>query len=427
MPYIPIINGRGLSVTMRLMLNTSQIKKDFPLFTHHPDLVYLDSAATALKTQGVIDAERAYLEEYSTNVMRGLYPLAETATEKFEMTREKMATFIGAKSSSEIIFTSGTTDALNLVSKLLTSRIEKGDTLVTTAMEHHSNFLPWKELAKTKSADLHIVSLTKEGMIDRESLKKSIDEHTKIASFSAVSNVLGTINPVKEIIALIRSINPKTLIVIDAAQAVCHMPMSVSDWDADFVAFSGHKMFGPTGTGILYGKYSLLETLPPVNFGGGMVLDSCAEDTLYKESPYCFEAGTPNIGGMIALGSAIDYIENIGLQNIHLHETTLASYAIEKLKETFGEDISIIGPSKKEKRSGIIAFTLANVHPHDIAGILGEQNICVRAGEHCTTPLHHSLRLSATTRLSLSIYNNENDIDKFISVLKEIQAMFLNK
>ncbi|MEI8096871.1 MAG: SufS family cysteine desulfurase [Candidatus Moraniibacteriota bacterium] len=406
------------------MFSSETTKKDFPIFTHHPDLVYLDSAATAFKPQSVIDAEKEYLEQYSTNIARGIYPLAETATEKFEMTREKVATFIGAQSSREIIFTAGTTDSLNLVSKLLASRINEGDNIVTTEMEHHSNFLPWKELAKRNTADFRVVSLTKEGTIDIDVLKKSIDAHTKIVAFSAISNVLGTINPVKEIAALIKGINPHIIIVVDAAQAVCHMKLSVSEWNIDFLAFSGHKMFGPTGVGILYGKLSLLETLYPVNFGGGMVLDACAKETMYKEAPYCFEAGTPNISSIIALSSAIDYIENIGLKNIHEHEHSLVLYTIEQLKENFGEAITIIGPTNPNERSGIVTFTFEGAHPHDVAAILGEHNICVRAGEHCTAPLHKSLKLHATTRISLSIYNDKNDIDKLISVLKEIQLMF---
>jgi len=406
------------------MFSPQTIKKDFPIFTHHPDLIYLDSAATALKPQVVIDAEKEYLEQYSTNIARGIYPLAETATEKFEMTREKVATFIGAKSSKEIIFTSGTTDSLNLVSKLLASKVSKGDNIVTTEMEHHSNFLPWKELVKKNIAEFRVVSLTKEGTIDIDVLKKSIDEHTKIVAFSALSNVLGTINPIKEITALIKSINPNVIVVVDAAQAVCHTRLSVSEWNIDFLAFSGHKMFGPTGVGILYGKLSLLETLHPVNFGGGMVLDACAKETMYKEAPYCFEAGTPNIGGIVALSTAVDYIEGIGLENIRLHEHSLVTYAIKRLKETFGETITIIGTTNPDERSGIITFTFEGIHPHDVAAILGEHNICVRAGEHCTAPLHKSLGLHATTRISFSIYNDTTDIDELISVLKEIQTMF---
>jgi len=409
------------------MINLQTIKQDFPIFTHHPDLVYLDSAATALKPQTVIDAEKDYSEQYSSNVGRGLYPLAETATEKFEAVRMQTARFIGAESSEEIIFTSGTTGSINLAAELLAPGIKPGDNIVVTEMEHHSNYLPWKELAKRCGAALHIVPITKDGIIDIETLKNSIDRHTKIVAFSAVSNVLGTINPVEKFVAAIQDINPQTIVLIDAAQATPHMPIDISLWGADFVAFSGHKMFGPTGVGVLYGKKTLLEMLRPVTFGGGMVLDACAENTRYREIPYRFEAGTPNISGVIALGAAIEYIENIGCENIRTHEEALTAYALKRLQETFGDAIRIIGPRDAEKRGGIIAFSFDGIHPHDIAQILGEQGICVRAGEHCAAPLHRKFGLNATTRVSLSIYNDKSDIDKLIESLQHIQGMFSNK
>lgn len=417
------------------MINTQTIKKDFPIFSHQPDLVYLDSAATSLKPKAVIDAERKYLEQYSANVGRGLYPLAEKTTEKFEAAREKVARYIKAVSSKEIIFTSGTTDSINLAAKLLAHAINNGDNIVTTIMEHHSNFLPWKELAREKHAELRIINITKEGELDMEMLKKSVDVHTKIVALTAVSNVLGTINPIKEIVTAIKNINPRTLVLIDAAQAVGALPINVANWDADFVAFSAHKIFGPTGVGILYGKSHILETLSPVTFGGGMVLDiypprsdfgrADAENSLYKEIPYRFEAGTPNIGGVIAFGAALDYIENIGLANIRAHEKDLTAYAMKRLQETFDDAINIIGTTDPEKRNGIIAFSFANIHPHDIAHLLGEKNICVRAGNHCAAPLHQALGLDATTRISFSIYNDKNDIEKLINALKEIQKIIL--
>lgn len=406
------------------MLEREHIRSVFPIFQYEKDLVYLDSAATALKPQVVIDAMKDYMEQYSINIARGIYPLAEKATEKFEATRGKVAAFIGAKKDEEIIFTAGTTNSLNLVAQLLSSQILAGDNIVSTEMEHHSNFLPWKELAKNRSVEFRVVPITKEGLLDTEALKSLVDTRTKIVAFSAVSNVLGTINPVKEITSTVRNINPNTVVVVDAAQAISHTPINVSEWDADFVAFSGHKMFGPTGIGILYGKEALLKTLRPVNFGGGMVLDACAKETLYKDSPYCFEAGTPNISAVIALSAAIDYIQSIGTGNIRAHELSLLAYALKRLKETFGETIHIIGPNDLEKRGGIIAFSFDNVHPHDVAALLGEQHICVRAGEHCAAPLHRKLGLHATTRVSISIYNDENDIEKLIAVLKEIQTMF---
>lgn len=406
------------------MLDSKTIKQDFPIFTNQPSLVYLDSAATSLKPQVVINAEREYLEHYSTNVGRGLYPLAETATEKFETVRAKVAHFIGAKSEKEIVFTSGTTDSLNLAAELLGSSIQPGDNVITTTLEHHSNFLPWKELSLHTESEFRIAPIDTDGSINVQALLDLIDEHTTLVAFSAVSNVTGTISPVTDIIKLVRKKNPKVITIVDAAQALSHMLIDVSLWDADFIAFSGHKCFGPTGVGVLYGKQSLLETLAPVSYGGGMVLDACAGKTVYKDIPHRFEAGTPNIGGIITLGAALDYTESIGIENIHIHEISLVRYASEKLQESFGDTIRIIGPKDPASRSSILSFVLDGLHPHDIAHILGESGICVRAGEHCAAPLHRSLGLGATTRLSFSIYNSKEDIDTFIERLKEIQEIF---
>lgn len=405
------------------MFNSQTLKKDFPLFTHHQEMVYLDSAATALKPRSVILAEQEYLEQYSMNIARGLYPLAETATEKFETVRGQISTFIGADSPEEIIFTAGTTASINLALGLIESTVLATDNIVVTEMEHHSNFLPWKELARKKNAAFRIIPLTEEGTLDLETLKSFVNEHTRVVAFPAVSNVLGTINPVSEIVAMVQNINPKTIILVDAAQAIGHAPIQVSEWGADFVAFSAHKMFGTTGTGVLYGKKVLLETLHPIVFGGGMVLDACAKETLYRDSPYCFEAGTPNIGGVIAFGAAIRYIESIGLENIRAHEMVLTAYALKRLKEVFGENISLLGPKDIQKRGGIIAFSFDGIHPHDIAHFLGEQSICVRAGEHCAAPLHRRFDLTATTRLSLSIYNSKEDIEKLVQELEKIQVI----
>lgn len=411
------------------MINTQTIKKDFPIFSHQPNLIYLDSAATSLKPQPVIDAEKEYLEQYSANVGRGLYPLAEKATEKFEAAREKTARYIKAASPKEIIFTSGTTDSINLTANLLAHIVQSGDNIVTTVIEHHSNFLPWKELVRKKNISLRIVNITKEGELDMEMLKNSIDARTKIVAFTAVSNVLGTINPVKEIIAAIKNIHPQTLVLVDAAQAVGSLDVDVAKWNADFVAFSAHKIFGPTGVGVLYGKSDVLEKLPPVTFGGGMVLEiyppermhTNTNKIIYKEIPYRFEAGTPNIGGTIAFTSALDYIEKIGLANIRAHEKNLTEYAMKLLEKTFGNVIKVFGPTDPEKRASIIAFSFADIHPHDIAHLLGEKNICVRAGNHCALPLHQTLGINATTRISFSVYNSKEDIDKFIEALQKVQ------
>lgn len=404
-------------------MNILDIKKAFPIFTHHPDLIYLDSAATALKPAIVIAAEQAYYEQFSTNIARGIYPLAEQTTTTFEESRATVARFIGAPTPEEIIFTAGTTASLNLTADLLASRITSQDTIVTTALEHHSNFLPWKELAKKTGATLCIVPVTAAGTLNLEALKKCVDANTKIVAFGAVSNVLGTINPTQEIISIIRSLNPETIIIVDAAQAVGHIAVDVVTWDADFVAFSGHKLFGPTGVGVLFGKQTLLNQLSPVTFGGGMVLDACAPDTLYKDAPARFEAGTPNIAGIIGLGAAITFIESIGLTEIHAHETKLARYACQALRTAFGDAVHILAATNPEEQSSIVSFTLEGAHPHDTAQLLGEQQICVRAGLQCAAPLHEALNLSATTRLSFSIYNTESDIDLLIIRLQEIRKI----
>ncbi len=402
----------------------SDINRYFPIFRHQTALVYFDSAATALKPQVVIDAEREYMEEYSTNIARGLYPLAETTTEKFEAVREKVAQFINARNQKEVIFTSGATASINLAARLLTSRVKPSDNIVVTAMEHHSNYLPWRELARRHHAELRIIPVTDEGTLDLDALKHSIDKHTQIVAFSAVSNVLGTVNPVVGIVQTVKNISPDTIVLVDAAQAVGHMALDVTKWDADLVAFSAHKMFGPTGVGVLYGKEKLLETLSPVDFGGGMVLDANATHPIYKDVPHRFESGTPNIGGVIALGAALDFIESISIENIRAHEIALTDYALKELQATFGSDIRIVGPTDPTKRSGIIAFAMKDIHPHDIAHLLGESGICVRAGEHCASPLHRALHLEATTRISLSIYNDTSDIDTFIETLKKISILF---
>lgn len=390
------------------------MKSHFPILRHQPNLVYLDSAATSLKPQVVIDAVTNYLGTYSANVGRGLYPLATKATVAFESAREKVATFIHAL-QEEIIFTSGTTESINLAAQLLTTSIQPSSNIVVTELEHHSNFLPWKELARSKSIELRIAPCTDEGLIDTEKLEALIDEHTRIIAFTAISNVTGGINDVAYITSLIREKNPNTIIVIDAAQAIGHIAIDVKAWDADFIAFSGHKAYGPTGIGILYGKKELLEQCAPISVGGGMVINSCTDIPEYREIPYRFEAGTQNIEGAIGLGAAIDFIKNIGLETLRTHDMELTGYAIEQLRNAFGDSIRIFGPSDIEKRSSLISFTIDGIHPHDLAELLGEKNICIRAGEHCAAPLHRKLNLPATARISFGIYTDTEEIDRLIT------------
>ncbi len=405
-------------------MESTSVKKNFPIFIKHPELVYLDSAATALKPASVIAAVTNYYENISSNIARGIYPLAEQATTAFEQSRQTVATFLGAEQPEEIIFTAGTTASLNLAATFIASRLTRGDNLIITAAEHHSNLLPWKELAKTSQVELRILPIESDGRLTLESLNSLVDARTKGMIFSAVSNVLGIMNPVAELITRAKKINPDVLTVVDAAQAVGHFPVHVGTWDADFVAFSGHKLFGPTGIGVLYGKYALLTTFSPVAFGGGMVLDACAKETIYKDVPARFEAGTPHIAGAIGLGAAITFIESIGLTAIRSHEQNLIAYTLRRLTEEFGDTLRIIGSLDPEQRSGIISFVVEGIHPHDVAHLLGEKNICVRAGLQCAAPLHETLHLPATTRLSLSVYNTEDDIEKLIAGLKEIRTLF---
>jgi len=405
----------------------SHFRHFFPLFDRHPSLVYLDTGATCPKPQEVIAAEREYEEAFSTNVGRGLYPLAEATTERFEAVRSQVARFIGAESEREIIFTSGTTASLNLAAALLAPTLRSDDHIITTELEHHSNALPWIELARAKNSTLHSAPFTQDGTIDVEALLSLINTETKVITLSALSNVFGTRNPITDIIKRIRSRNPETIVVIDAAQMAGHFPIDVTEWDADLVAFSGHKMYGPTGIGILFGKHTLLETFKPVVFGGGMVVDACADPAEYKESPFCFEAGTPNISGVIGLGAAITFLEHIGFDTIRTHEKSLLAMTLVRLRENFGDRIHILGTDDIEKRGGIISFVLDGIHPHDLAQVLGEHDISIRAGEHCAAPLHRKLGFSATARVSFGIYNTEEDVEKLISGIKNARALFDTK
>jgi cysteine desulfurase/selenocysteine lyase len=404
-------------------MDSQTIKRNFPIFTHHPDMVYLDSAATTQKPSSVIAKSVEYYEQYNANIARGLYDLSERATTEYEKTREMTAQLINSK-PEEIIFTRGTTEGINLLSYSLESSVHEGDEILVTIAEHHSNFLPWQALAERKKATLKILEIDKDGQFNLDNLTALITERTKIFAFVYVSNVLGTINPVAKIIAQAKVLNPKIITVVDAAQAIAHLSIDVQALGCDFLAFSSHKMFGPTGVGILFGKLTLLETLSPFQYGGEMVLEAHTDISVFKSSPHKFEAGTPDIAGVIAFQAAIKYIQNLGYENIRAHELDILAYAIEKLRETFSESITLLGTENVSKRSGVIAFSLKGIHPHDIAQMLGEQNICIRAGQHCTTPLHDDLHLPATARLSVSVYTNREDIDALIAGLKNIQKKF---
>jgi len=405
-------------------MNVQQIKSDFPIFKKHPDLTYLDSAGTSLKPQVVIDKLVEYYSQYSANIKRGIYKLSEKATEEFEKTREVVANFIGAR-KKEVIFTHSTTESLNLVAYSLGRKIiEKNDEIVVSIMEHHSNFVPWQVLAGEVGANFKVIGVEDNGyLLGLDNVEEIITKRTKILALTYVSNVLGTINPLKKIIQAAKKINPKLIVVIDAAQAAPHMKIDVKDLDCDFLAFSSHKMLGPTGVGVLWGKEHLLNEMFPFQYGGEMIAEVRIDKTIFAQPPEKFEAGTPAIAEVIAFKEAIKYLQKIGLENIRKHEKELMDYALHSLTNTFGKKIKIYGPPGIENRGGVIAFSLSGTHPHDLATILDENDICVRAGHHCAMPLHTRLDIPASTRASLYLYNDKGDIDKLVKVLKESLAI----
>lgn len=400
------------------MIHPSEIKKSFPLFEHRPEIIYLDSAATAQKPKSVLEAMRTYHEEFASNVSRGLYPTAEMATLAISEARERLADFVASEIECTL-FVSGTTHGVNLVTTGLREKIDAHDNIVVSAIEHHSNFLPWKELAQKTGADFRIAGPDASGILTEEHILPQIDAHTKVLAFTAVSNVLGLEVPVEQIVRAVRKKNPAVLILVDAAQAVGHIPVSVKDWDIDYLVFSGHKVFGPTGIGVLAGKRKSLEQLGAVNVGGGTVLDPLSTPVGYKPLPDGLEGGTPHIAGIIGLGEAIRFIETIGLAAIHAHEQNLVSYAEKRLTEAFGSSIHFLGPLSSPLRTSILSFFVDGIHPHDLAHILGEEDICIRAGEHCARLLHRTLNIPVSARISLSLYNDQEDIERLIQAMQK--------
>ncbi|MBC1569691.1 cysteine desulfurase [Listeria sp. FSL L7-1425] len=406
------------------MIDIQKIRADFPILAqeiNEKPLAYLDNAATSQKPKQVIEALTHYYEFDNANVHRGVHTLAARATDAYESARSKVAKFIHAREVAEIIFTRGTTSAINLVvDSYGEANIEAGDEIVISYLEHHSNLIPWQQLAKRKGAILKYIELEEDGTISVEQAKKTIGEKTKIVALAHVSNVLGTITPIKEIAALAHKFG--AVILVDGAQAVPHMEVNVVDLDADFYAFSGHKMMAPTGIGALYGKRELLDAMEPTEFGGEMIDFVELYDSTWKELPWKFEAGTPIIGGAIALGAAIDYLAEVGLANIHAHEQALTSYAIEEMSKI--EGITIYGPKDASKRCGLVTFNLEGAHPHDIATILDEDGVAIRAGHHCAQPLMKWLDVSSTARASFYIYNTKEEIDALIDGLKLTKEYF---
>ncbi|HDX9611801.1 MULTISPECIES: cysteine desulfurase SufS [Bacillus cereus group] len=404
-------------------MNIHEIRKQFPILdqkVNGKQLVYFDSAATSQKPIQVIETLERYYKEYNSNVHRGVHTLGTKATDAYEGAREKVRKFINAKSMEEIIFTRGTTTALNTVAASYgLENVKEGDEIVISYMEHHSNIIPWQQVAKKTGATLKYLPLQPDGTISLEDVRQTVTPNTKIVSIMHVSNVLGTINPVKEIGAIAHENG--AIMIVDGAQSAPHMKVDVQDLNCDFYALSAHKMCGPTGVGVLYGKKELLNNMEPIEFGGEMIDFVDLQESTWKELPWKFEAGTPIIGNAIGLGAAIDFLEEIGLHNIEKHEHELAQYALERLSEVDG--VTIYGP---KHRAGLVTFNIEDVHPHDVATVLDVEGIAVRAGHHCAQPLMKWLKASSTARASFYLYNTKEEIDTFVESLIKTKEYFTN-
>lgn len=403
-------------------MNINAIREQFPILHQeingHP-LVYLDSAASSQKPRSVIDAVSNYYHRDHSNVHRGVHSLGSRATDAYEGAREKVARFINSPSPEQIVFTRGTTTGLNLVASSYARAIcKEGDEIVITQMEHHSNLIPWQQVAKQTGATLKFIPLQEDGTISIEAAEATITSHTKVVSITYVSNVLGCVNPIKELAEIAH--RNGAIIVVDGAQSTPHMKIDVQELDVDFYAFSGHKMLGPTGIGALYGRRSLLENMEPIEYGGEMIDFVELFDSTWKDVPYRFEGGTPIIAGAVGLGAAIDFLEEIGMEAIDEHAKQLTKYAYDVLSNVDG--ITIYGP--KENRVGLVTFNLDDVHPHDVATVLDTKGIAVRAGHHCCQPLMRWLNVSATARASFYVYNTTDEIDQLVEALIQTKEFF---
>jgi cysteine desulfurase / selenocysteine lyase len=389
--------------------DAKRIRAEFPIFQHHPDLIYLDNAATTQKPRSVLDAERDFYERNYANVHRGIYPLAARATQLYEQSRQKVAQFINVSQAENIVFTRGSTEGLNLVAQsFLGPKLNPGDEVLVSGLEHHSNLLPWQNICRVKGAILKIIPFFEDGTLDLQFLQENLGHKTKLLAFSHISNSLGTVHPVAEMASLAKEKGIPVL--LDAAQSVATHRIDVQTWDLDFLVFSGHKMYGPSGIGVLYGKSEHLKKMPPYQLGGEMIRDVTYENSLYAAPPKRFEAGTPNAAGAIGLGAAIDFLQKLDLEAVLVHQKKLLDYATKVLLEIPG--MKIFGQARE--KSGIISFTLDDLHPHDLATLMGEKEICVRAGQHCTQPVMDFYDIPGTLRISLAMYNHEAEIDALV-------------
>ena len=404
------------------MIDVEKIRKDFPILdqiVNDEPLVYLDNAATTQKPKAVLEAVNRYYQEDNANVHRGVHTLAERATASYEAARETVRRFINASSTKEVLFTRGTTTGLNWIGRFAEEILEEGDEVLISIMEHHSNILPWQEACRKTGAKL-VYAYLKDGGLDLEDFREKLTDRTKFVSITHASNVLGVINPIQELAQLAHE--KDAIMVVDGAQSVPHMKIDVQKLDADFFVFSGHKMAGPTGIGVLYGKEHYLNQMSPVEFGGEMIDFVYEQSATWKELPWKFEAGTPNMAGAIGLAAAIDYLEAIGMDAIEHHEQDLIAYVFPKLQAI--EGLKIYGSQDLAKRSGVISFNLGNLHPHDLATALDYEGVAVRAGHHCAQPLIQYLEVPATARASFYLYNTKEDCDKLVEALIKTKEFF---
>ena len=398
------------------------VKEEFPILSqsvNEKPLIYLDNASTTQKPSSVINEIQNYYESTNSNIHRGVHHLSQKATEKYEDSRKIVQNFIGAKSSKEIIFVRGATEAVNLVANsYVKPLLSEGDNIIISQMEHHANIVPWQLITKEKKAEIRVVPINEAGELLVEDMDDLIDENTRFISLNHVSNSLGTVNPVNKLIQ--KAHQNDIRIMIDGAQAVQHMKVNVSDLDVDFYCFSGHKMYGPTGIGILYGKKKILEKMEPYQGGGDMIKSVTFEKTIYNDIPHIFEAGTPNIVGAIGLAKAIEFIENVTIERIEKHEMDLLNYATEKINSI--EGVEIVGNA--ENKTSVISFVMGDIHPHDIGTIMDNLGIAIRAGHHCTQPIMDFYNIPATARASFAIYNTEEDVDKLVEGIQKVKEVF---
>ena len=406
-----------------MSLDPEVVRKDFPIFetlAHGKPLVYLDSASTSQKPRQVIDRVVRFYESENANVHRGIYELGEKATTAYEGTREVAARFVGARSTRSIVFTRGTTEAINLIRYTWArANVREGDEILVTDMEHHSNLIPWQLHCLDSGAVLRHLPIDDEGRLRVDLLGEYLTDRTKLVAVNLMSNVLGTINPVRQIADAAHAVGAR--IMVDAAQAAPHLAFDVNELDADFLAFSSHKMCGPTGAGVLYGREDLLEAMPPFHGGGEMIREVWSDRATFAEIPHKFEAGTPNVAQVVGMGAAIEYLEDLGMDAVREHEIELTAYALERLRAT---GATIYGPPDARDRGGAVAFNLPDVHPHDMATIVDQEGVCIRAGHHCAQPLMRCLGVPATARASFYVYNTRDDVDRLVGALEKAKGWF---